>query len=201
MCTAPATLIVRPLLSGRDYHSTHHENSAFRFDAEQRNNWLVWRPYHDVPSVSVLSNGEYSHEPEWFRNFLYLAEQERGLDFTEDLASPGLLRWDLSREAVLILAAEGYPQVFDNAGKSAEEIAAAVSQIGTGPSAKVSDAAASRRRCLSGSPRLGPNHHRRLSVVYRLGPRHVYFAPRAVPGHRSARRRAQHSPGLGRDGE
>ena len=119
---------MRPLLSGRDYHSTHHENSAFRFDAERRNDWLVWRPYHDVPSINVLSNGEYSHEPEWFRNFLYLEEQERGLDFNEDLASPGLLRWDLARDAVLILAAEGHTQFFDNAGTSAEEIAAAVSQ-------------------------------------------------------------------------
>ncbi len=124
----PATLIVRPLLSGRDYHSTHHENPAFRFDAEQRNNWLVWRPYHDVPSVNVLSNSQYSHEPEWFRSFLYLEEQERGLDFNEDLASPGLLRWDLSRDAALILATEGHTQFFDNAGKSAEEVAASVSQ-------------------------------------------------------------------------
>jgi hypothetical protein len=30
----PATLEVRPLLSGRDYHSLHHEDSAFRRHAE-----------------------------------------------------------------------------------------------------------------------------------------------------------------------
>src|SRR5262245_21238566 len=29
----PATLGVRPLMSGRDYHSLPHENSAFRFEA------------------------------------------------------------------------------------------------------------------------------------------------------------------------
>src|SRR5207247_1400517 len=28
------TLAVRPLVSGRDYHALHHENPAFRFDAE-----------------------------------------------------------------------------------------------------------------------------------------------------------------------
>src|SRR5262245_29803475 len=27
----PATLTVRPFLSGRDYHSLHHENGEFRF--------------------------------------------------------------------------------------------------------------------------------------------------------------------------
>src|SRR5215216_1644778 len=30
--TSPATLRVRPFLSGRDYHSMHHQNPAFRFD-------------------------------------------------------------------------------------------------------------------------------------------------------------------------
>ncbi len=30
----PVRLRVRPLLSGRDYHATHHENGAFRFDAD-----------------------------------------------------------------------------------------------------------------------------------------------------------------------
>jgi predicted glycogen debranching enzyme len=124
----PATLNVRLLLSGRDYHSTHHENSAFRFDPENQNGWLVWRPYHDVPSANAFSNGEYHHDPEWFRNFLYLEEQERGLDFLEDLASPGVMRWDLTRDAVLILAAEGHTKFFDDAGKTPEEIVATVSQ-------------------------------------------------------------------------
>ena len=32
---ADLKLKVRPFLSGRDFHSTHHENGAFRFDAEQ----------------------------------------------------------------------------------------------------------------------------------------------------------------------
>src|SRR5438876_5569260 len=34
--TPPATTLrVRPFLSGRDFHSTHHENSSFKFGAEQ----------------------------------------------------------------------------------------------------------------------------------------------------------------------
>src|SRR5215813_3781457 len=30
----PATLLVRPFLSGRDYHSLHHENPVFHFGTE-----------------------------------------------------------------------------------------------------------------------------------------------------------------------
>jgi predicted glycogen debranching enzyme len=105
---APATLTLRPLISGRDHHALHQENPAFRFDAENRNGWLVWYPYDHVPEIWALTNGAYQHEPEWYRNFLYTLELERGLPCTEDLASPGTLRFDLSQPAVMILAAQGH---------------------------------------------------------------------------------------------
>jgi predicted glycogen debranching enzyme len=105
--SAQATLFVRPLMCGRDYHSLHHENPSFRFDPDHRNNSLVWRPYDGVPEIVLQTNGQYQHEPEWYRNFLYIEEQERGLDFLEDLASPGTFQFDLSLPAVLIFAAGG----------------------------------------------------------------------------------------------
>jgi predicted glycogen debranching enzyme len=104
----PATLTVRPFLSGRDYHALHHENPDFRFEARFEGDVVAWRPYASVPEVVALANGSYHHEPHWYRNFLYEEERARGLDFTEDLASPGVFRFDLGRgEAVLLLAAEG----------------------------------------------------------------------------------------------
>jgi predicted glycogen debranching enzyme len=100
-------LCVRPFLSGRDYHSMHHENPAFRFDPERGEGRLVWRPYDGVPGIVALTNGDYRHEPAWYRNFAYAEERERGLDSAEDLAAPGVLSWDLTRgEAVLIFAAD-----------------------------------------------------------------------------------------------
>ena len=106
---AGGTLAVRPLISGRDYHALHHENPAFRFDAEADGDRVVWRPYSGIPAIVARSNGRYTHEPDWYRNFLYTEERDRGLDHVEDLASPGVFRWDLSRgEAVLMLAAEGH---------------------------------------------------------------------------------------------
>lgn len=100
-------LSVRPLLSGRDLHALHHENPAFRFDAEVADGRVAWHPYDGVPGIRALFNGSYQHRPVWYRNFLYGAERARGLDFLEDLASPGVFRWELSRgEAVWILAAD-----------------------------------------------------------------------------------------------
>jgi predicted glycogen debranching enzyme len=85
----------RPFLSGRDYHSMHHENGAFHFAADTLNAVVTFRPYDGVPAVSLFSNGEYRRAPDWYRQFLYTAERERGLDDTEDLASPGEFTWSL----------------------------------------------------------------------------------------------------------
>ncbi|HZZ30250.1 MAG TPA: amylo-alpha-1,6-glucosidase [Pirellulales bacterium] len=114
-----AALTMRPLMSGRDYHSTHHENSAFRFEPITRNDWLVWQPYDGVPEICALTNGQYTHTPVWYRKFLYVQEQERGLDYTEDLASPGTWQFDLSQPAVLIWTAQGNELSITCAAKSA----------------------------------------------------------------------------------
>jgi predicted glycogen debranching enzyme len=89
-------LAVRPFLSGRDFHSLHHENPAFRFDAETTTGRVRWHPYPGVPAVAARSNGAYLHGPVWYRGFLYAEERARGLDFIEDLAAPGTFRWNLS---------------------------------------------------------------------------------------------------------
>jgi predicted glycogen debranching enzyme len=94
--TGPVVLCARPFLSGRDYHSLHHQNRAFHFDADHRDAAVAVRPYDELPQVTMLSNGDYRHAPDWYRQFLYAAERERGLDDTEDLASPGEFSWPLS---------------------------------------------------------------------------------------------------------
>src|ERR1700755_1083249 len=38
-----AKLTVRPFLSGRDFHSTHHENNSFRFEAESCGDRVRWK--------------------------------------------------------------------------------------------------------------------------------------------------------------
>ena len=52
-----ATLNVRPLLSGRDYHALMHENAAFDFSARAAGGNVTWRPYPNVPAIAALSNG------------------------------------------------------------------------------------------------------------------------------------------------
>jgi predicted glycogen debranching enzyme len=101
-------LKVRPLLSGRDYHALHHENSAFNFSARTSDDHACasWQPYGDVPVIHAATNGAYTHAPDWYRNFCYAREEERGLDFSEDLATPGVFSFALADgEAVMVLSA------------------------------------------------------------------------------------------------
>ena len=88
----PVILEIRPLLSGRDYHALHHENDAFRFASRQHGAAVEWQSYEGLPPVRCSTTGTFHGEPEWFRRYLYSAERERGLDDTEDLASPGVIR-------------------------------------------------------------------------------------------------------------
>jgi predicted glycogen debranching enzyme len=116
---AGVTLAARPFLSGRDYHALHHENPDFRFDATLSEGRVEWRPYAGVPGIVARSNADYSHQPDWYRNFQYDAERARGLDFTEDLAAPGIFTWDLSHgEAVWILTTVGSADALLRTGES-----------------------------------------------------------------------------------
>ncbi|HTQ03873.1 MAG TPA: amylo-alpha-1,6-glucosidase [Polyangiaceae bacterium] len=102
-----ARLEVRPLLSGRDFHATHHENPVFDFTAQPLGNARRFAPYPDVPAVLSLANAEFHAAPDWYRRFYYAEEDARGLACREDLAVPGELRFDLGAgEALWVLAAE-----------------------------------------------------------------------------------------------
>ncbi|MEO8602825.1 MAG: amylo-alpha-1,6-glucosidase [bacterium] len=121
------TLRLRPFFAGRDYHALHHENGAFQFTPERAGERLIWRPYPGVPPIASRTNASYAHEPTWYRRFLYSEEQARGLDALEDLASPGVLTWDLSAaEAVWVLQAirDG-----DDSGTGPEEDGGAVTLV------------------------------------------------------------------------
>jgi predicted glycogen debranching enzyme len=118
---AGAELLVRPFLSGRDYHALHHENRAFRFDAEQQEGTVTWRPYEGVPGIRIRCDGHYVPEPLWYRGFSYAEEIARGFDGAEDLAAPGVFRLDLSSgSAACLLEATTPSEAALPAGSAAE---------------------------------------------------------------------------------
>jgi predicted glycogen debranching enzyme len=90
-------LEIRPLIAFRDYHSTTHENVALNPQVETENGQTTFRPYSDLPALHLAHDpAEINSNGFWYRNFQYAVEQERGLDFAEDLFSPCAFTFDLN---------------------------------------------------------------------------------------------------------
>ena len=101
-------LKVRLFLSGRDFHYLHQENDEFSFESYSQGEHIIFRSYPNVPAVKAETNGFFLRAPVWYRNFIYREEEAKGLNCTEDLASPGIFGWDLNgHSAVLALVAQG----------------------------------------------------------------------------------------------
>ncbi len=99
----PLRLRVRPLLAARDYHALQHETGSVHTHVDASGMRASLRLYDGAPEVIVVSNGAWTAESTWYRQFLYEAERERGLDAVEDLIALGSLSFDL-REAPAVLA-------------------------------------------------------------------------------------------------
>ncbi len=104
--TAPIVLEIRPLIAFRDYHSTTHENGALNSNVETEDGLTTVKPYSDLPALYLAHDAaQIDTNGFWYRNFQYAVEQERGLDFAEDLYSPCSLTFDLSARAKISIIA------------------------------------------------------------------------------------------------
>jgi predicted glycogen debranching enzyme len=116
-------LEIRPLIAFRDYHSTTHENSALNPNVETESVRTTFRPYGDLPALHLAhDSAAIDANGFWYRNFQYGLEQERGLDFAEDLFSPCAFTFDLhtSRKVNLIASTEQRDSTNAEAYRNAE---------------------------------------------------------------------------------
>ena len=104
----PCRLLLRPLLSGRDYHALHHENPAFDFTRAVADGAVTWRPYPGLPADHRAGRLQpTSTSPSGIAASSTPRSSARGLDCVEDLASPGVLEWDLAAGQALLLLRAG----------------------------------------------------------------------------------------------
>jgi len=105
------TLELRPLIAFRDYHSTTHENSSLDGTVAATDGMAQVTPYRDMPTLYFgYCDGELERSGEWYRNFEYAIELERGLDFREDLFNPFVLRFQLKPGTVVTIIASTEPR-------------------------------------------------------------------------------------------
>ena len=92
-----AQLELRPLIAFRDYHSLTHENNTIDGRIDVQPGLTRVSPYAGLPPLYLANDAtQVETTGHWYRNFEYDAERERGLDFSEDLFNPCVLRFDIS---------------------------------------------------------------------------------------------------------
>lgn len=94
--SADCAFDLRPFVAFRDYHSLARENGALDAGVLSEGGVVTVRPYADYPPLHLAHEGGKVYKAGyWYLDFEYREERARGFDFTEDLFSPFVLRFDL----------------------------------------------------------------------------------------------------------
>ena len=96
--SAAVRLQVRPLISCRDHHHLLRATDAADPTSRQAPQIVCWAPWGEGSEVGLRYPGSYRQDPVWYYNFVYPVERERGLDYREDLLSPGIIECELAPE-------------------------------------------------------------------------------------------------------
>ncbi|HVM59757.1 MAG TPA: glycogen debranching enzyme N-terminal domain-containing protein, partial [Verrucomicrobiae bacterium] len=93
----PIELKVRPLLAFREYNALAERDDDLDFEMERGNGTLSIQPYADKPRLYFHTKADaVDAKADWYLKFTYPVEEERGLDFQEDLFTPFELTYRLA---------------------------------------------------------------------------------------------------------
>jgi glycogen debranching enzyme len=99
----PTEFILRPFISLRDFHAL--QKSYAPLCSTRIDNGLLIR--HTVPDSCELflrcPSMEFGKDRQWWFNFVYRKDKERGQEFTEDLWSPGFFKCHIESPARIVL--------------------------------------------------------------------------------------------------
>jgi predicted glycogen debranching enzyme len=113
------TMEMLPLCSYRDFHGTSHENDSIFKGYLFNDGIFQTKNYHESAELFIsVPTSVFEHTQTWYHRFEYSIEQERGLDFQEDLFNHGKFLVELKKGSKLgiIISTE------DPAGRDAIEL-------------------------------------------------------------------------------
>jgi predicted glycogen debranching enzyme len=196
---AELVLELRPLIAFRHYHATTQRNDALNRTVMRERGVATIAPYNGLPSLHFGHNAAALEETgDWYYNFEYSAEQERGLDAHEDLFSPFVLRYNLQTGAIATVIASTHARAAADAPLlKLNEIDRRKQVLLHAPSSD--QFIHGRGRSIHRPTRRIELRHRRLSLVRRLGPRHDDRAARLSARYRPSGDCQEHTRSLRRE--
>ena len=107
-------LELKPLVAFRDYHALRRDAADFNGDYKAAENQISIQPNAEMPALFFAHNARSVEKTgEWYRDFQYAIERERGFDSSEDLFQPFNLKFDLNESAIVIVSTA--PQTISDA--------------------------------------------------------------------------------------
>lgn len=109
LADAPSSLILRlmPFLAFRNYHSLSKANTYASKKFSEIPNGIrlkLYSGYTDL-HMQLSKAAEFVSNPDWYYNFEYPREQERGYAYQEDLYTPGFFEVPIKKGEMVVFAA------------------------------------------------------------------------------------------------
>jgi predicted glycogen debranching enzyme len=100
------TLDLRPLLAFRDFHALAQENGCINAQAIDCYQGVKLTPYQGMPAMFLQTDQDFVFHAEsnWYKNFFYSLEKERGFAANEDLFAPGFFTLNFSAKNEIVFA-------------------------------------------------------------------------------------------------
>jgi predicted glycogen debranching enzyme len=103
---SPTRLRLRPFMAYRNIHVLSHANMNADTHYRLIDNGISSKLYNGFPSLHMQLNrkNEFVANPDWFYNFEYTEEKERGYDYLEDLFTPGYFEVQIKKGESIVFA-------------------------------------------------------------------------------------------------
>jgi predicted glycogen debranching enzyme len=119
---SPTKLRIRPFLAFRNIHCLSKKNIDLDTKYKAVPNGIKVKMYRGYPDLFLQlsrKSAEYVHVPDWYNDFEYVEERERGYEYLEDLYTPGFFEVPIKRGESIIFSAstsetkpEGITRIF-----------------------------------------------------------------------------------------
>lgn len=88
----PVSLTVHPFIALRDFHSIQKSSASF-YARQNGDNLVIGHQRGENGEIFIYSpNADFERDEQWWYNFVYRIDKERGQEFTEDLWMPGVYK-------------------------------------------------------------------------------------------------------------
>jgi predicted glycogen debranching enzyme len=104
---SPTKIQIKPFLAFRGYHHLSKANDQVNMGFEKLPNGAKFQlyPQYSPLYLQLSKKNKFHSNPDWYNNFEYIMERERGYEYQEDLLLPGYFEFDIEKGESVIFSA------------------------------------------------------------------------------------------------